>query len=118
MTTSAHLSGFAKIAPWRLAHRDNSLAKEPGPVAGWANVATAFFLYQRAVSCKANLPQVLITPGLPTRAQEFCSPSLQPSRRCKTHAFLPTQTPPFSNLIMTRKLQPIYRDFAILTTSS
>jgi len=31
---------------------------------------------------------------LPTRAQEFCSPSLQPSRRCKTHAFLPTRIQP------------------------
>ena len=36
MTTPAHLSGFAKIAPWRLAHRDSSLAKEPGQVAGRA----------------------------------------------------------------------------------
>jgi hypothetical protein len=28
-------------------------------------------LNRRAVSCKANLPQVLIPPGPPTRAQEF-----------------------------------------------
>jgi hypothetical protein len=26
--------------------------------------------------------------------QEFCSPSLQPSHRCKTHASLPTRTLP------------------------
>jgi len=47
----------------------------------------------RAVSCKANLPYILILPGLPTHKQEFCSSSLQPSLRCKTHALLPTRTP-------------------------
>ena len=54
MTTPAHLSGFAKIAPWRLAHRDSSLAKEPGQVAGWACAATAFCPYQRAVIVNAK----------------------------------------------------------------
>jgi len=40
------------------------------------------------------VPHVLIIPGLPTHKQEFCSPSLQPSLRCKTHASLPTRTSP------------------------
>jgi len=42
------------------------------------------------VSCKANLPKVLITLELPTRAQEFGGPSLQPSLHRQTHAFFPT----------------------------
>jgi len=50
-------------------------------------------LYRRAVSCKAKCGQVLTVPGLPTHKQEFCSLSLQPSRRCKTHASLPARTP-------------------------
>jgi hypothetical protein len=33
--------------------------------------------------------QFSLVPGLPMHKQEFCSPSLQPSLRCKTHAFLP-----------------------------
>jgi hypothetical protein len=70
------------------------------------------------------------------RAQEFCSPSLQPSLRCKTHAFLPPRTPSFRQLILTPKsypfigtipsrqlyrdtnILPVYRDFAILTILS
>jgi len=39
-----------------------------------------------------KLLEVLIESGLPTHKQEFCSPSLQPSLRCKTHAFLPART--------------------------
>ena len=74
-------------------HRDSFLAKVPGlcPVLASGNTTS---LYCRAVSCKANYVQVLIIPVLPTHKQEFCSPSLQPSLRCKTHASLPTRTPP------------------------
>jgi hypothetical protein len=86
--------GLAKIAPWWLARRDYFLAKVPGLLTGRADAANVYSLNRRAVSCKANLPQVLTIPGLPMHKQEFCSPSLLPSRRCKTHAFLPTRTPP------------------------
>jgi len=79
--------------------------------------------------------QTLIVPWLPTCKQEFCSPSLQPSRRCKTHAFLPARTPPSRrlfhtmttlarlpglyhrcNFILTWQALPVYRDFATETT--
>jgi|WetSurMetagenome_2_1015567.scaffolds.fasta_scaffold00598_10 hypothetical protein len=74
--------------------------------------------YRRAVSCKANLPQVLIVPGLPTRAQEFCSPSLQPSRRCKTHAFFAyPDSAILISLSYDEKSRLIYRDFSTMTTS-
>jgi len=33
-----------------------------------------------------------VIPWLLTHKQEFGSPSLQPSLRCQTHAFLPTRT--------------------------
>jgi hypothetical protein len=43
--------GFAKIAPWWLARRDNLLAKEPGHVT--ADSATnVYSLNRRAVMCK------------------------------------------------------------------
>jgi hypothetical protein len=71
-------------------------------------------LNRRAVSCKANY-RSLILPGLPTRAQEFCSPSLQPSRRCKTHAFWPARTQPFRQIFIHSQIQLVYRDFTIKT---
>jgi hypothetical protein len=40
-------------------------------------------------------------PVLPTRKQEFCSPSLQSPLRYKTHAFLPTLTPPLRQIYHT-----------------
>ena len=57
-------------------------------------------LYRLTVSCKANLSQVPIILGLPTHKQEFCSPSLQPSLRCKTHAFLPPGLRHLDNFII------------------
>jgi hypothetical protein len=50
---------------------------------------------------RPNCGQVITVPGLPTHKQEFCSPSLQPSLRCKTHAFLPARTPPSRQLLRT-----------------
>jgi hypothetical protein len=61
------------------------------------------YFYKR-VSCKADLPQVLTIPGLPTHKQEFGNPSLQPSRRCQTHASLPTRTPPSRQLYQTKTI--------------
>ena len=78
-------------------HRDNFSAKVPGPCPVLASGNTTS-LYCRAVSCKANLHQALILPGLPTHKQEFGGPSLQPSLRRQTHAFLPKQTPPYRQL--------------------
>jgi hypothetical protein len=68
-----------------------------------------------AVSCKANRDRASIISGLPTRAQEFCSPSLQPSRRCKTHAFWPARTQPFRQIFIHSQIQLVYRDFTIKT---
>ena len=67
-------------------HRDSFLPKVSGfcPVLSSVN---AYLFYQRAVSCKANLPQVNTTPGLTTHKQEFCSPSLQPSLRLQNPCF-------------------------------
>ena len=42
--------GFAKIAPWRLARRDNFVAKVPGHVTGRADAANVYSLNRRAVS--------------------------------------------------------------------
>jgi hypothetical protein len=41
--------GFAKIAPWRLARRDNSLAKAPGQLTGRSDAANVYSLNRRAV---------------------------------------------------------------------
>jgi len=41
--------GFAKIAPWRLVRRDNSLAKAPGQVTGRPDAANVYSLNRRAV---------------------------------------------------------------------
>jgi hypothetical protein len=41
--------GFAKIAPWRLARRDNFLAKAPGHVTGRAYATNVYSLNRRAV---------------------------------------------------------------------
>ena len=43
--------GLAKIAPWRLVRRDNSLAKAPGQVTGRTDAANVYSLNRRAVSC-------------------------------------------------------------------
>jgi hypothetical protein len=82
-------------------------------------------------------PNSQYTRTLPTRAQEFGGPSLQPSLRRQTHAFLPARTPPFrqlhhamtiparlsglchlDNFIKTGQILPVCRDFVILTTLS
>ena len=81
-------SGQAILACHRDSFTTQNQDKNPAGCASNANSLNC-----RAVSCKANLSQVLIILGLPTRKQEYCSPSLQPSLRCKTHAFLPTRTP-------------------------
>jgi hypothetical protein len=44
--------GFAKIAPWRLARRDNSLAKAPGQVTRRTDAANDYSLNRRAVMGK------------------------------------------------------------------
>jgi len=76
------------------------LPKVPGHLT--ADGATnAYYRNRRAVSCKANLPQVLTIPGLLTRAQEIGGPSLQPSPRRQTHVFLPIRTPPAIQFILT-----------------
>jgi hypothetical protein len=41
--------GFAKITPWRLVRRDNSLAKAPGQVIGRTDAANVYSLNRRAV---------------------------------------------------------------------
>src|SRR5665647_824231 len=96
-TTHAHLSGLSRqdssIWTRKLASVNRDFAKTHANPDTDGNSP-----YHRAVSCKANLPQALIIPGLPTHKQEFCNPSLQPSRRCKTHAFLPARTPPLRQL--------------------
>jgi hypothetical protein len=47
--------GFAKIAPLRLARRDNSLAKAPGQVTGRADAANVYSLNRRAVMVNSNI---------------------------------------------------------------
>ena len=47
--------GFAKIAPWRLACRDNFVAKVPGQVTGRADAANVYSLNRRAVRLSKNL---------------------------------------------------------------
>jgi hypothetical protein len=91
-------------------HRDYTPAKVPGPCPDAAPGNTTS-PYCRAVICKVlctrqldrldkhakyNSKKVgsIHVPGLPTRKQEFGSSSLQPSLRCKIHAFLPTRTSP------------------------
>ena len=50
--------GLAKIAPWRLVRRDNSLAKAPGQVTGRTDAANVYSLNRRAVSTHdANSPK-------------------------------------------------------------
>jgi hypothetical protein len=46
--------GFAKIAPWRLVRRDNSLAKAPGQVTGRTYAANVYSLNRRAVRLSNN----------------------------------------------------------------
>jgi hypothetical protein len=46
--------GFAKIAPWRLARRDNSLAKAPGQATGRTDAANVYSLNRRAVISHRN----------------------------------------------------------------
>jgi hypothetical protein len=48
--------GFAKIASWRLACRDNFVAKVPGQVTGRADAANVYSLNRRAVICKVFNP--------------------------------------------------------------
>jgi hypothetical protein len=47
--------GLAKIAPWRLARRDNFVAKAPGQVTGRADAANVYSLNRRAVSTNISV---------------------------------------------------------------
>jgi hypothetical protein len=71
-------------------------------------LSTTNALYCRAVSCKANLSHIRSVPGFPTRAQEFCSPSLQPCLRYKTHAFLPPDSELFYIMTFANSLASLY----------
>jgi hypothetical protein len=53
--------GIAKIAPWRLARRDNFLAKAPGRVTGQADAANVYSLNRRAVSTHSQQLTVFTT---------------------------------------------------------
>jgi len=68
-------------------------------------------LYHRAVSCKAKLRQVLIISGLSTYKQEFCSPSLQPSRLQNTCFFARPDSAIWTNLIYNDKFDLCTRTY-------
>ena len=56
--------GFAKIAPWRLACRDNFVAKVPGQVTGRADAANVYSLNRRAVSLHTVQIRIRLTERL------------------------------------------------------
>jgi hypothetical protein len=63
---------MAKIAPWRLARRDNSLAKAPGQVTGRADAANVYSLNRRGVRLSKNLLYLLISMRLVILQKTMC----------------------------------------------